>query len=363
MGTASKGLALSTALLFTNTVYAEPTPVTGDASFYDSSGFPIISSIPITGELDIANGSATFSSFLFFGFQFETLSAELLGEGTHTRCAVPETETVCPQDMSVTVGAGQLGAYILFNWSNNTLPTFMVWDLNSHPTGTSYTVIDSDADSVPGHAYTAGPFTGVTVTYDLLEGEPPPDVDVSINIEGGSIQECSEAGGSTVNLEADITLIGGAELGSVDWTIDGEPAGSGTSLSPFMALGTHEIEVSATILSGPSDTDSASATVRDTAPPELQLEFLDQSGQPVSVTSTGTHVNASITATDTCDPDPLTSATATPVFEVIDGDTIKIQSGKINTVELPTTAIELSGTASDASGNTASGMSVLSIVD
>jgi len=40
-----------------------------------------------------------------------------------------------------------------------------------------------------------------------------------------------------------------------------------------------------------------------------------------------------------------------------------IQDGKTNTVKLPTTAVELSATAADASGNKATGMTVLSITD
>ena len=353
-------LLISTvALLFTTTLHAEPVAVTGGASFYDTNGLPITSQTPITGELNFENASASFSSFLFFGSEFATTSVELLGEGTHTRPADP----ISPQTITVTVGPGQLGGYFTFDWAVNTLPTFMVWDINSHPRGTSYTTIDSDGDGIPGHAFTIDPFPGFTVAFDFNEGEPPPDIEVSINVEGGNTQECAETGGSTVNLSADITLIGSAEPGSIDWTIDGEPVGSGSNIAPFLALGDHAVEVYATILSGPSDLDSTTITVRDTTAPQLNLGFLNQSGQPINSTSTGTHVNTSITASDVCDSDPETEGSATPVFEVMDGDVIKIQSGKISTVELPTTAIELSGSAMDESGNKTSSITVLTITN
>jgi hypothetical protein len=345
------------ALLGATGALAQAVPVTGEATFYDPTGMPIMAQTPITGELDFEASTASFSPFMFFGFQFVTTSVELLGEGTHTRPAdggLTGSETI-----TVSVGPGQLGAYFVFDWTINTLPTFMVWDINSHPTGTSYTTTDSDGDGIPGHAFVTDPFPGFTVAFDLLEGEPPPDIEVSIDAGGATTRECAEHGGSTVILNADITLIGSAELGTVDWTIDGAPAGSGSSIYPFLSRGTHNIGVNATILSGASDTDSASITVRDTTPPEIHLAFLDEGGQAVTSIGTGTHVKASIEATDICDPAPATEGSATPVFEVTDGDVIKIQSGKIK--ELPTTAIELSGTATDASGNRRSGMTVLTI--
>ena len=345
------------ALIGSTGALAQPVAVTGETSFYDPTGAPVMAQTPITGELDFDSNTASFSPFMFFGSQFVTTSVELLGEGTHTRPA--DAGLTGSETITVSVGPGQLGAYFVFDWAINTLPTFMVWDINSHPTGTSYTTIDSDGDGIPGHAFITGPFPGFTVAFDLLEGEPPPDIEVSIDAGRGTTRECAEHGGSSVTLNADVTLIGSAELGSIDWTIDGAPAGSGSSITPLLPVGTHTISVNASILSGASDTDSTSITVRDTTPPELHLAFLDEGGQTVISTGAGTQVTASISASDICDPAPSTEGSATPVFEVADGDVIKIQSGKIK--ELPTTAIELSGTATDASGNRRSGMTVLTI--
>lgn len=49
------------------------------------------------------------------------------------------------------------------------------------------------------------------------------------------------------------------------------------------------------------------------------------------------------------------------MFAVDDGDVIRIRGGRVSDVRLPVTALELSATARDASGNSASGMAVLSI--
>jgi hypothetical protein len=69
--------------------------------------------------------------FPFFGASWITQSIELLGAGFYTRPdGVGDT-------ISVTVNPGQLGAHMVFDWSVNVLPNFMVWDVNSSPGGAS----------------------------------------------------------------------------------------------------------------------------------------------------------------------------------------------------------------------------------
>jgi len=103
--------------------------------------------------------------------------------------------------------------------------------------------------------------------------------------------------------------------------------------------------------------------VRDTTRPDLEVAFLNRDGEPITSIDAGNRVTTHIVATDVCDSDPVTEGAAVPVFAVSDGDTIRIQRGNTNTVKLPTTAIELSANAADASGNNATGMAVLSITD
>lgn len=347
-------LAVLVLAAVTNSVSA--TPLDGTATILDPGGSPI-SENPVTGDLDLALNSMSVDPFVFFGFNLGPQSIELLGPGTYTRTDGVGGAT------TATVGPGQLGGYFIIAWNNNLMGTFMVWDVTSSATGGLYTTVDSDGDGFPGHAFVSGPFPGVSLYYDFLIGDPPPGINVTINISGGTVQECSETGGSTVGLTAATNLVGGASLGRVDWVIDGASAGSGSTTSSYLALGSHSVDVTAFTTTGESGTDSITVIVRDTTPPVLEVGFLDQSGIKITSATSGTHLTAQISPTDVCDPAPVASGTAVPVFEIVDGDPIKLQSGKINTVELPTTAIELSATASDTSGNSTSGMAVLSITD
>ena len=130
-----------------------------------------------------------------------------------------------------------------------------------------------------------------------------------------------------------------------------------------MTLGSHTVEVLASTTTGQSDTDSVAVEVRDTISPDLEVAFLNRDGEQITAIDAGNRVTTRIAATDVCDPDPVTEGAAVPVFAVSDGDTIRIQGGKTNTVKLPTTAIELSATTADTSGNNATGMAVLLITD
>jgi len=343
-------------IFWANTTVAAP--FTGEVKILDPGGTNIFQPPqPISGDLDISNNTMTVDPFIFLGTQWITQQVELLGEGTHTR---PDG---FGGTISATVGPGQLGAYITINWSVNTFPTFMVWDVASNANGAVYTTIDSDGDGIPGHSLTSQPFPGFSVVYDYFVGGPPPGIEISIAVDGGTNQECAETGGSVVSLTATVALVGGAEPGSIDWFVDGEDAGSGETITPFLALGAHTVEALATAKTGESDTDSVPVTVHDTTPPDLDVAFINKAGDPITSVRSKSHVTARISPSDICDPDPVAEGSAVPVFEVADGDTIKIKPGKISTVKLPTTAIELSGSATDSSGNSVTGMAVLSIVN
>ena len=341
-------------LLWFNSAFA--TALTGKAIVLDPSGFEI-ASLPINGDLDTTSNTMTVEPFIFFGQPLSTTNVELLGEGTYTRTDDFGGTT------TATVKPGQLGGYITLEWNLNSFATFMIWDIVTSSNGGSYTAIDSDGDGIQGHAQVSGPFTGAIFFYSFTAGEPPPDIGVVLSVTGGNTQECSETGGSTVELTATVTLVGGAELGSIDWFVNNESAGSGETIRPFLALGSQTVEVFATAVTGESGNDSVIVEVKDTTAPDLEVAFLNQAGNVVTSISAGNHVVAHLAPTDICDPAPTAEGTAVPVFEVADGDVIKLQGGKVNTVELPTTAIELSGIATDASGNSRSGMAVLSITD
>ena len=102
-----------------------------------------------------------------------------------------------------------------------------------------------------------------------------------------------------MELTATVSLVGGAELGSIEWFINNERAGIGASINPFLTLGTHTVDVVATALTGESGDDTASITVRDTTAPDLEIGFLNNTGQLVTSSSTGNHVTALLQASDT----------------------------------------------------------------
>lgn len=332
------------------------TPLTGEVRFLDPSA-NLVLSLPITGDLDTTSNTMLVDPFLFFGFQWVTRSVELLGEGMHTR---PDG---AGGEISVTVGPGQVGAYMVFEWNVSTIPNFMVWDVNSTADGARYTVVDSDGDGIAGQAFVVNPFPGFSVVYDFTVGEPPPAVNVSVNVQGGPVQECTQTGASVVSLSASTELTGGAELGSVEWFVDGESVGTGMTIAPLISLGVHTVEALASTTTGETDMDSLAVEVRDTNPPVLEVGFLDRAGEQVTAINSGDRVTAHIVATDVCDPEPAAEGTAVPVFAVSDGDPIKIRKGRVATLKLPTTAVELSATARDASGNSSTGMAVLSIIE
>lgn len=337
---------------------AAATPLVGGVNFFDPSGVSIFGvPQPISGDLNAAGNTMTVDPFSFFGFSWVTQSVELLGPGSYTR---PDG---VGGNIATTVGPGQLGAYMVFNWNINTIPNFMVWDVVSRPTGSSYTTVDSDGDGIRGQAFLVGPFVGFSVVYDFTVGEPPPGISVSINVDGGTQQECSETGGSHVALTATTELSGGAGQGLIEWFVDGESAGTGATVTPFLFLGSHNIEVQASTTTGETASDTVGVSIQDRTPPTLELGFLDRHGNPVTSIEPGDFVTTHIVASDICDPEPVAEGTAVPVFSVEDGDRIMVKGGRLNAVKLPTTAVELSATARDASGNTATGMAVLSIED
>ena len=116
-----------------------------------------------------------------------------------------------------------------------------------------------------------GPFPGFTFVYEFDVGDPAPSIEVALHVEGGANQQCNDIGGSNVELTATVDLGNGAELASIDWTVDGNAAGSGDSITQFLSLGTHFVSVTATGVSGIYDTASTNIQVVDTVKPSLSI--------------------------------------------------------------------------------------------
>lgn len=344
------GIALVASAQLAN---ADVLALNGTAQMYDPSGLMVGPPIPITGHYDTDVMHVSVDPWMFFGMLTYS-EIDLLDPGTHTR----------PGAGSVMVNGVQLGGFIQTDWAANVdLPAFIVWDVLNYPGGMHFEPVDSDGDGVPGHAMISGPFPGFSIVYEFDVGAPAPDVDVSLTVSGGTRQECDALGGKTVSVAATVDLDGGAVLGSIDWSVDGEAAGTSTSITPFLTLGSHTVEVTATTTEGLYDTARTVVNVVDTTRPNLSIAFVDtRSGQPVTaVDGAGvSFIEVRLDASDVCDGDVDVLGVAKPVYAIMGGEVIRIQ-GNTQDVDMPTTAIEVSATATDDSGNKQIDQSILPI--
>jgi len=208
---------------------------------------------------------------------------------------------------------------------------------------------------------TSGPFQGVGYQLHLEHVDTLPSIHLSLTINAGSTQECTSTGGHNVTADADVTALNGAELDSIHWTVDGQSAGMGLNISPFLSLGTHTISATAIGTSGTQDTATTSVSIVDTTSPTISAAFINKRTNTEVTTiesKNSSSVNVSMSATDICDSSPAVSAIGG--FNLVDGDTLKIQ-GNLNKVELTTSALEMRVRAKDSSGNYSYSNKTLSI--
>lgn len=194
-------------------------------------------------------------------------------------------------------------------------------------------------------------FGGVHFLIHLESKQAVPTLIVSISVAGGNSQECASIGGNTVMASADVELLNGAVLQSVQWNVDGQDVAMGTSISQYLTLGSHTVTATATGVSGAVDSDTVNVTIVDTTAPALTAEFIDsRSGSPITSidTKNTSFVGVSMGASDICDANPAVSGIGG--FSLVDGDLLKIQ-GNLDKVELTTSVLEMSVDAQDASGN------------
>jgi hypothetical protein len=207
-----------------------------------------------------------------------------------------------------------------------------------------------------------GLFSGYRYTLHLSKGfDNSPELHVNLAVTGGNTQECNSVGGNTVVLSASVTTSGGAQLHHLEWSVDGSYIGTGSSISPFLALGGHTISVKAIGVNGIQSTSTANVIIKDTTRPVISADFIDsRSGSVISTITTKntSFVEVGMSAYDICDASPTISGIGG--FSVIDGDLLKIQ-GNLDKVELTTSSLKLSTTSKDVSGNSATLEKTLSI--
>lgn len=183
------------------------------------------------------------------------------------------------------------------------------------------------------------------------------DIDSSIITEAVSIElpgddgvfECTSESGASMQANANITTTDINDIVSVNWFIDGLSVGSGNTVDFVASLGSHELSVEVDTVSSGVLQDSVTLSVVDTASPDLSIQFIDQrSGLEVTqVPAKGREfISINYDVNDLCDPSATAIGTAAPVSPADEGSIIKIFKG-----QLVTSAVNVSATAIDSSGN------------
>lgn len=208
-------------------------------------------------------------------------------------------------------------------------------------------------------------FGGVRFRLHLegLVNLAPTNLDLRVNIDGGRTQECRESGGSTVNMSASFYIPTSDALASIDWTSNGTLIGQGASISPFLALGSHNILVTLQTDNGLVDSQMVNLVVRDTTPPDVTAEFIGVvSGEVITQVDRERKISTHIAATDICDPNPVITYSNLKKNEgvaVQDGDVfMTLPNGSTDIHDLQE-SLRLDVTARDVNNNVATQSAIL----
>jgi len=136
-----------------------------------------------------ANANMTLSSPTnFFGFPWKAHGIQVFGPGTYTFTEGASGPTPPGKTQTMTVGPGQVGVHMLFDWNgNNNIGVMEVWDLNANYNGTFWSgaattsdawsgsnshrwglaSTDIDGDGVAGAPMVNGAFSGSAANFNL----------------------------------------------------------------------------------------------------------------------------------------------------------------------------------------------------
>ncbi|WP_018078861.1 PEP-CTERM sorting domain-containing protein [Thiobacillus denitrificans] len=166
---------------------ADPVNWTGEFIMKNPGGFNMDASdnqagdaAAVTGQIDIAAG--TFSLVATDTFQWTSWTANggtLYGTGTHTVSVngdgSNELSGIANAPLAngdgfytFTVGAGQLGGNINFNWgATSGIDVFLVWDVATSGGVTTYTSTDVEGDGILGARMVDGAFPGFSANFNM----------------------------------------------------------------------------------------------------------------------------------------------------------------------------------------------------
>lgn len=157
---------------------AAPVAWTGVFNMYDPTGAYVGGASNVTGFIDQAAGTfGVASTTPFFGLNWSASGGTLYGAGTHT-VNVNGDGANAPagmENVTFTVGAGQIGANINFAWgATSGIDVFMVWNVGTSGGNTTYTSSDINGDGIPGLGMVDGPFPGFSANFNMAHPVPVP---------------------------------------------------------------------------------------------------------------------------------------------------------------------------------------------
>ncbi|MDH5389208.1 MAG: DUF5011 domain-containing protein [Gammaproteobacteria bacterium] len=259
----------------------DPNVVSGIFTMYDNTGASsgsdnaVVASIVYPGA-----GSAIASPTPFFGINWYTHDITTYQNGTYS------IETVEGGTYTFTVGVGQIGVHMLFDWGVTTnIDVINVWDVTSSAGVQYYTSTDWDGDTIPGGVLLDGPFPGFSVNFDLAGGALPVVSNApSITLMGSSI----------VTLQTGATYID-AGATAID-TEDGNLTSSIVITNPVNTSTPGTYTVSYSVTDADSNTTVATRTVNviTGAFPVLTLNGTS----PATAYTGSIYLDAGITASD-----------------------------------------------------------------
>ena len=152
----------------------------GSFCMFDPGGNPVsdgswgtVCDEMVTGAINGVPGTASLSSPQTFFFAYWTAKdITTYAPGTYTWNF---SDASGSYTYTFTVGAGQVGATMLFDWSvNSNIGVVNVWDVTSDGANNYYVSTDWDGDGILGGKMINGPFAGFSANFNMVEPVPIP---------------------------------------------------------------------------------------------------------------------------------------------------------------------------------------------
>lgn len=177
MNKVSKVALASMLGMFSLASVATPVAYQGTMDIYDQVNTASYETIAITGDIDFDTMSMTGNPFVLMGITGYFTSINLYGPGSYIFNVDSQVanDPTLPAQTGMTVGAGQIGAFGLFDWNVTTnMGAVFVWDVTGNATtGWTLTATDPDGDGILGTPQVDGPFMGISAAINLTTSPVP----------------------------------------------------------------------------------------------------------------------------------------------------------------------------------------------